>query len=296
VDKRKGYFLLWRSLDDWPDWHLKPFSRGQAWVDMIMKTNHEPREEIVRGHLIKSERGQLVMSQSRMASRWGWARSHVQDFLKGLEMRQQIRQQKTSITSIITILNYIEAQEYRREKRQQNGSGAAAARHRSGSGHIIMKPKGNTLNSLNTLNADTPPPPSGESIKGELSPLVDLWNEERIEPLPKVSIVNDARRKKEILALKAFPHEWWREIFQKINSTPFCIGQGEGGWIANYDWALGTHSKSGTLNAIRVLEGIYDHLTGPHAKPIVTFEQQRLANTIAAGERFVEEAERGFKD
>jgi len=45
-----------------------------------------------------------------------------------------------------------------------------------------------------------------------------------------------------------------------------------------------------------VLEGIYDHLTGPHAKPIVTFEQQRLANTIAAGERFVEEAERGFKD
>jgi hypothetical protein len=154
VDKSKGYFLVWRSLDDWEDWHEKPFTRGQAWIDMLMKTNFQDKSERIDGHLITSERGQLVMSQSRMASRWGWSRGRVQSFLKTLETRHQIKQQNSPVTSIITICNYDDGQNFQQQKKQQKSSRAAADQQQSSSSSIRK-------NSYNTYNSpNTPPTPS----------------------------------------------------------------------------------------------------------------------------------------
>ncbi len=48
-----------------------------------------------------------------------------------------------------------------------------------------------------------------------------------------------------------------REVFTTINASPFCRGE-EGGWRANFDWAL----KPG--NIAKVLEGNY--AAGPMAR------------------------------
>ncbi len=44
----------------------------------------------------------------------------------------------------------------------------------------------------------------------------------------------------------------WREALSRASSSPFCTGQGDGGWIANVDWFL----RPDTVT--QILEGKYD--------------------------------------
>lgn len=61
---------------------------------------------MARGIKIDVGRGQLAYSQERLAQRWLWTRGSVIRFLKYLENEQQIVQQKTAVTNLISILNY----------------------------------------------------------------------------------------------------------------------------------------------------------------------------------------------
>jgi hypothetical protein len=56
-----------------------------------------------------------------MSTRWKWSRTRVRNFLKTLKKEQQIEQQKTSVTSIITILNYEKFQGEEQQEEQQSG-------------------------------------------------------------------------------------------------------------------------------------------------------------------------------
>ena len=119
----EGYIKLYRSLFDNDIWFLEPFTKAQAWIDLIGNTNHKDNEINIRGNMVKIERGQIGWSELTMAKRWTWSRDKVRRFLKWLETRQQIKQQKTNLTTVITILNYelyqSDKQTIRQQKRQQ---------------------------------------------------------------------------------------------------------------------------------------------------------------------------------
>ncbi|MDW7774577.1 MAG: hypothetical protein SCH71_16975 [Desulfobulbaceae bacterium] len=87
-------------------WLEKPFSRGQAWMDMLLLANHKAGHVRKRGVRTTVERGQLGWSMLALSDRWGWSRGKVQRFLDELEANKQIIQQKKRITTLITILNY----------------------------------------------------------------------------------------------------------------------------------------------------------------------------------------------
>ena len=40
----KGWVVIYRSIMDNPLWEDKPFSRGQAWIDMILLSSHKDTE------------------------------------------------------------------------------------------------------------------------------------------------------------------------------------------------------------------------------------------------------------
>jgi len=102
-----GWISLHRKLSDSKFWTSEPFSRPQAWVDLLMIANHSDGFIRVAGERIKIERGQCGWSQLRLAGRWRWSRGKVKRFLEELEKtEQQIEQQKNSRTTIITIKNY----------------------------------------------------------------------------------------------------------------------------------------------------------------------------------------------
>lgn len=102
-----NYFSLNRKLFDNEIWFGEPFTRGQAWIDLIGNANYKQGSFFIRGNEVIIKRGQIGWSEVTMAKRWQWGRNKVRGFLKLLENRQQIVQQKDRyITTIITICNY----------------------------------------------------------------------------------------------------------------------------------------------------------------------------------------------
>jgi hypothetical protein len=116
------FFLVNRSIfENWL-WKKKPFSYGQAWIDLIGLANYRDGTILVRNMKIAIKRGQVGWSVVRISARWGWSRTAVKNFLKLLKSEQQIEQQNNNITSIITILNY---DKYQIESSNQSSKRAA---------------------------------------------------------------------------------------------------------------------------------------------------------------------------
>lgn len=99
---------MWRKISENDLWLSEKFTRGQAWVDLIMLANHKPGILRKRGIRVDIERGQLGWSEVRLAERWKWSRGKVRRFLSELASGKEpfIVQQKSKITTLITIINY----------------------------------------------------------------------------------------------------------------------------------------------------------------------------------------------
>lgn len=106
----RGYIKLFRCVTENEMWLDEPFSRGQAWIDLLILANHKPGVVRKRGIRIDVERGQVGLSETSLAERWQWSRGKVHRFLSELEKDAQIEQQNVlqnlNVTSLITILNY----------------------------------------------------------------------------------------------------------------------------------------------------------------------------------------------
>ena len=103
-----GWLKLWRKLGDSELWLAEPFTRGQAWVDLLMLANHTDGYLRKRGIRVEVRRGQVGWSEGKLAKRWQWSRGKVRRFMSELasEKEQKTVQQKSNITNLNTILNY----------------------------------------------------------------------------------------------------------------------------------------------------------------------------------------------
>jgi hypothetical protein len=101
-----GWIAIHRKLTENPIWLCETFTRGQAWIDLIILANHDDGYIVVRGNRIEINRGQVGWSVDRLCKRWRWSRGKVNRFLNELKTDRQIDRQNNSISSIITILNY----------------------------------------------------------------------------------------------------------------------------------------------------------------------------------------------
>lgn len=100
---KKGWFRINRNLFDNQMWFLEPFTKAQAWIDLIGNTNHKDKTINIRGNLIKIKRGQLGWSQITMGKRWRWSRQKVRRFLELLVREEMIDIDNSEITSGITL-------------------------------------------------------------------------------------------------------------------------------------------------------------------------------------------------
>jgi hypothetical protein len=117
--RRGGYIKLFRSLADDALWTREAFTRGQAWADLLLLANYKPGHLRVRGNRIAIDRGQVGWSAERLALRWKWSRGKVNRFLNELESEQQIVQQKSFLSTVLTITNYETYQKHGRQMVQQ---------------------------------------------------------------------------------------------------------------------------------------------------------------------------------
>ena len=89
----KGYIKLHRELGDNKVWLSEPFTKGQAWVDLLLLTNYKSSFIRLRnGEMVQINRGECGYSMETLAQRWSWSRGKVKryfDFLKNEKMIQQ---------------------------------------------------------------------------------------------------------------------------------------------------------------------------------------------------------------
>ncbi len=63
-----GWLKLWRKLGDSELWLAEPFTRGQAWVDLLMLANHTDGYLRKRGIRVEVRRGQVGWSEGKLAN------------------------------------------------------------------------------------------------------------------------------------------------------------------------------------------------------------------------------------
>ena len=106
IDKEKGFIVLYRQIEDNWLWLSEPFTKSQAWIDLLLMTNHKDGAFFLRGIKVEVKRGQLARGEENLSSRWKWSKGKVRKFLKLLESEQQIELHRSNKINIIEILNY----------------------------------------------------------------------------------------------------------------------------------------------------------------------------------------------
>lgn len=105
-----GWVKIHRKVLDNPMYAAEPFTRMQAWFDLILIANYKDGFFIQRGIRVEVKRGQVGHSIETLAKRWKWSRGKVERFIFLLENDSQIVRQKNNVTTLLSIVNYDEYQ------------------------------------------------------------------------------------------------------------------------------------------------------------------------------------------
>mgnify|MGYP001564366345 FL=1 len=80
------------------------------WITLLLRANHKDTQMVWNGDIIVIKEGQLVTGRKALSEETGIAQTTIEEILKFLETRHQIRQQKTTKYRLITILKWDEYQ------------------------------------------------------------------------------------------------------------------------------------------------------------------------------------------
>ena len=101
-----GWIKLDRNLQRHWIWNKEPFSRGQAWIDLLMSACWKEQKQLFKGKIQVQEVGKVYISKLYLATKWHWDRRKVDRFLTTLASDGMIRLECTTDGTVIAIENY----------------------------------------------------------------------------------------------------------------------------------------------------------------------------------------------
>ena len=105
----KGFVQIPREIFEDDLWISEPFTKGKASVDLFQLAKYSPGILYKRGISIKLKPGQIGYSQIELGKLWGgWSEGKVGRFLDHLQDKGQIEVQKTNVSTIITLTNWVQ--------------------------------------------------------------------------------------------------------------------------------------------------------------------------------------------
>lgn len=117
-----GWVKVHRDIQNCWIWEDKPFSRGQAFIDLILMVNHEDKKIMFNGSLIEIKRGSGITSLRKLGENWGWSSKKVKHFLEQLQSDKMLSYKSDSKKTLVTIENYSLYQSRDFEKKHQSDS------------------------------------------------------------------------------------------------------------------------------------------------------------------------------
>lgn len=101
-----SWIRLHRKIMDDPLYFAEPFTKMQAWIDLLLLANFADRVTFIRGIRLDVKRGMAAYSLDWFAGRWRWDRKKVARFLHMLTLDRKVTLQKTNVVTCISIINY----------------------------------------------------------------------------------------------------------------------------------------------------------------------------------------------
>ena len=240
---KQGWVAIYRKLTDHWLWSDKPFSKGQAWIDLLLLANHDDNEFLFGNQVVKVEQGSFITSELKLADRWGWGRKKVRCFLELLQNEQMLVKKGDNKKTTVTIVNYSVYADFGTAKEQQRNNRGTTEEH--------QRNTNNNDNNDNNVNND--------NNRGVYQQVADMYNEICIS-LPRLKVLSDSRKKAIKARLKTYSLEQFRELFTKAEASDFLKGKNKKDWQANFDWLI----KDG--NFAKVLDGNYDNKKAKEAR------------------------------
>ena len=101
-----GFFKIERDFLSSTFWLSEPFTKPQAWVDLIGLANYADKTKYYKSTFQKIKRGQIVTSKQALAERWKWSKHKVHAFLRTLEAAEMLTIESTTKGTLLTVVNY----------------------------------------------------------------------------------------------------------------------------------------------------------------------------------------------
>ena len=102
MNKDGNWIKVNRSILDQPFWKEKPFSKGQAWIDLLLTVHWKNGYDRVGKYKRKARAGQLWITYQGLADRWGWHKESVRRFLAQMDCDANV----TPYGTLITLKNW----------------------------------------------------------------------------------------------------------------------------------------------------------------------------------------------
>ncbi len=99
-----GYIKLWRKIKDNP--YCRDPDYLAVWVWCLVRATHRPISTLFQGERLTLKPGQFITSRRSLSEISGVQESKIERILKRLKSEQQIEQQKSNRSRLITILNW----------------------------------------------------------------------------------------------------------------------------------------------------------------------------------------------
>lgn len=125
----KGFFTIDRDIEDSWLWQDKPFTVGQAYIDLHLMAQYKDTVLYIKGQPVEVKRGQVFRTLSYLADRWGWSVGKVRRFLKNIENTKFGHANGMANGIAITLENYGTADDGRHANGMANGMDAVLARY-----------------------------------------------------------------------------------------------------------------------------------------------------------------------
>jgi len=246
-----GWIKLYRQIQDSWLWEEIPFSKGQAWIDLVLLANHQDKKVMWEGNLTIIKRGQFVTSIRKLSERWGWNKDKTLNFLRSLEADTMIDRDSDSKRTLITIAKYRDFQ----DSLECNSDSKSDTN--TDTNQTPTRPR-----------ADTTPP---QTIKKEYKEIKEdyiissnkcpvsrsdinivlaAWNDlDKYGIKPVLKLTASSKRYSFLIArIKEYSVQDVLSAIEKIKNSDFLKG-----WPIKFDWFVRPN------NFCKVLEGNYDN-------------------------------------
>lgn len=240
---KQGWVHLHREIQEHWLWTDKPFSKGQAWIDLILLANHKTNKFLLGSELVEVKEGSFITSELKLMERWGWGKEKTRKFLNLLQSDGMIIKKSDRKKTTINIVNY---SKYRTLQTTAQTTNRPRADHEQTASRPQADTNKNDKNDKNDKNVE-----KERDRAGELQEIVDLFNS-LCPSLPQLKVLSDSIKNDLAASIANYELDKFKLLFKKAEASSFLTGSNERKWKASFDWLIKAD------NIAKVLNGNFD--------------------------------------